>query len=108
MWVSLTILSLGASGLVRIVLGVKFLFSGNLNSYAGHEAVKTCISISYVSSVLWILYALIVSPFNAPADYWFKLLSASAASLLYGFLISEMILRPMKHKAEYLQSITRD
>lgn len=107
-WLALCLISLGGASLFKIVTSLNVLLSNNVADYAGDKALGTAIWASYISAVLWVLYAVSVTPYDVGSDYWTSLLSASATSLLYGFLLAEFVLRPIKIRATLLLAESKE
>ena len=103
-WASMCLISLGAGMFIKVLGSVTVLFSGNLKNYAGDNAISNAIWFSYVSSFLWVLYAISVTPYDAEIIHWKSLFSAASTSILYGFLLSEFVLRPIKIRAKFINS----
>lgn len=102
-FLSLTILSFGTSQLLALT---KSLTSLVLNAPAKLELKKQtlngAISFSYVASILWSLYILVVSPAYSIALN--TLMSEIALAFTYAFILSELILRPLKKRLAFLRA----
>lgn len=64
------------------------------------KVVKSSIVYSYVAGVLWALYAVSINNIIISEVGLSGLISQISVSILYAFVLSEFLLRPLKHKIE--------
>ncbi|MDE3271532.1 hypothetical protein, partial [Pseudoalteromonas sp. G4] len=65
------------------------------------ETIKGAITYSYSAAILWCLYAVVMS--SAFKNEFSLLIPDLALSLTYGFIVAELILRPLSKRIHFLQ-----
>ncbi len=102
-FISLTVLSFGVAQLIALGKSLQSFFVHHFDSSTLNEqTLNGAISFSYVASIFWILYILVVSTAYSLSSN--TLISEIALALTYAFILSELVLRPLKKRLEFLQS----
>lgn len=100
--IALTVLSFGLSQLYELVKSLKVFFVNDyLIASLKMETIKGAIVYSYSASVLWCLYAIVMSSSYPPKPSIF--IPDLILSLTHGFIVAELILRPLCKRIKFLQ-----
>ena len=101
-FLALTILSFGIPQLFELGKSLKsFIVKSPINSSVKVQTINGAISFSYVASMLWVLYILVVS--TAYSFSLNALVPEVALAFTYSFILAELVLRPLKKRLEFLQ-----
>lgn len=102
MFVSLTIISFGYSQLLELIKSIKCFFIYDCQpTLIKLDTIKGAIAYAYSSSILWCLYAAVMSPMLTSSAS--IIISDVALSLTYGFVVAELILRPLHKRLNFLK-----
>ena len=101
-FLALTVLSFGISQLIELAKSLQcFVANPSTNSSLKEQTINGAISFSYVASMLWVLYILVISrAYTIPVNI---LISDIALAFTYAFILSELVLRPLKKRLEFLK-----
>lgn len=101
-FVALNILTFGVTQLFELLKSLKsFFIVDPLETKLHGNTLTGAISYSYVASTLWVLYILVISEkYNASLE---SVIPYVALSLMYAFILSELILRPLKKRLEFVK-----
>ncbi|WP_448549409.1 hypothetical protein [Thalassotalea fusca] len=100
--VALTVLSFGLSQLGELIKSIKTFFVYDYQpTLIKLETIKGAIVYCYSASILWCLYAVVMS--SAFTNEISILIPDLALSLTYGFIVAEFILRPLGKRINFLQ-----
>lgn len=103
--IALTVLSFGLSQLVELIKSFKALCVYDYKSTRIKlETIKGAITFRYSAAILWCLYALVMS--SASTNGISILIPDLALSLTYGFIASELILRPISKRINFLNPVS--
>lgn len=101
-FLALTVLSFGTQQLIELGKSFQsFIVKTPVNSSLKLQTINGAISFSYVASMLWVLYILVVS--TAYSLSLNALVPEIALAFTYAFILAELILRPLKKRLEFLQ-----
>lgn len=101
-FVALTVLSFGISQLMALIKSIKSFFVYDYQPGLIKQAtIKGAISYAYSASILWGLYAVVMAPSLAQNSS--TLLANLALSLTYGFIVAELLLRPLEKRIAFLK-----
>ena len=102
-FIGLNILTFGIEQFFQLLKSAKyFLITEKPETLLKQQTINGAISFSYVSSILWILYILVISSaYKISSEY---LVSGIALALTYAFILSELILRPLKIRLAFIKS----
>ena len=101
-FLALTVLAFGISQLLELGKSLQsFLVNTPINSNLKEQTLYGAISFSYVASILWVLYILVVS--SAYSLSINTLVPEIALAFTYAFILAELVLRPLKKRLEFLQ-----
>ena len=103
--VALTVLSFGLSQLGELIKSFKTFFLYDYQpTRVKLETIKGAITYSYSAAILWCLYAVVIS--SASTNDISILIPDLALSLTYGFIIAELILRPLSKRINFLHTFS--
>ena len=101
-FLSLIVLSFGVSQLLESAKSLQsFVVNSSTSSSLKEQILNGAISFSYVASMFWVLYILVVS--GAYSMSVNVLIPEIALAFTYAFILSELILRPLKKRLEFLK-----
>ncbi|MDE3274331.1 hypothetical protein, partial [Pseudoalteromonas sp. G4] len=103
--IALIVLSFGLSQLGELIKSFKAFFVYDYKpTRIKLETIKGAITYSYSAAILWCLYAVVMS--SASTNDISILIPDLALSLTYGFIVAELILRPLRKRITFLHTFS--
>lgn len=101
-FLALTVLSFGIPQLLELGKSMQsFVVKSSINSNLKSQTINGAISFSYVASMLWVLYILVVSTHYSLS--FNVLVPEIALAFTYAFILAELVLRPLKKRLEFMR-----
>jgi len=102
-FLGLSIMSFGVKQFFGLIKSLKMFFLHDVDSSEiAPASIKGMINYSYVSSLLWILYALVVNSEAINTVDISAFIALLGVSLIYSLILSELLLRPLLKRIEFV------